>query len=222
MKGNNYFFDCDGVVLDSNKIKTRVFTEICDLISKEMTAEFVKYHKKNGGISRYKKFEYLYFELLGVPDRKLVAEASEKFHKLVVEALIEAPFVAGVKAFIEQLSCNKDNNLFIVSGGDQSELRHIFKMKGFDKHFREICGSPRDKISIIKEIYETYAIKDGVYFGDSILDIETAKYFNHKFCFVYGYSELQDWKVHVANNNSPAIRNFLKEELLQVSFLQLI
>jgi len=51
-------FDCDGVVLNSNKIKTQAFYEATKQFGHESAQALVDYHVANGGISRYAKFEW--------------------------------------------------------------------------------------------------------------------------------------------------------------------
>ena len=53
-------FDCDGVVLDSNQIKTQAFYNATQSYGHEFADQLVNYHLKNGGVSRYEKFEYFF------------------------------------------------------------------------------------------------------------------------------------------------------------------
>ena len=53
-------FDCDGVILDSNDIKSNAFARSLVDEDKELVKQFITYHKKNGGVSRFKKFEYFF------------------------------------------------------------------------------------------------------------------------------------------------------------------
>ena len=59
MKYKVVILDCDGVILDSNNLKTEAFKRV--LGSKEydsgLIRKFIMYHKKNGGVSRYEKFK---------------------------------------------------------------------------------------------------------------------------------------------------------------------
>ena len=55
-----FIFDCDGVILDSNKLKSDAFRQALEYEPEEMVEELVRYHKLNGGISRYEKFNYFY------------------------------------------------------------------------------------------------------------------------------------------------------------------
>ena len=49
-----FVFDCDGVILDSNLLKTIAFSKSLPEYP-EKVSKFIDYHKANGGISRYKK-----------------------------------------------------------------------------------------------------------------------------------------------------------------------
>jgi beta-phosphoglucomutase-like phosphatase (HAD superfamily) len=50
-------FDCDGVILNSNRIKTQAFYNAALPYGVQAAQKLVEYHVLNGGISRYKKFE---------------------------------------------------------------------------------------------------------------------------------------------------------------------
>src|SRR3990172_11344770 len=50
-------FDCDGVILDSKKVKTSAFYNAALPYGKDMAEALVAYHKQHGGVSRYRKFE---------------------------------------------------------------------------------------------------------------------------------------------------------------------
>ena len=55
-KYKSIIFDCDGVILNSNKIKTESFRKIMIQFDQSAVKEFINYHKNNGGLSRYRKF----------------------------------------------------------------------------------------------------------------------------------------------------------------------
>ena len=56
----NLIFDCDGIILNSNKIKTEAFREVVFHYGNEAAEELVNFHVMNGGISRYEKFNYFF------------------------------------------------------------------------------------------------------------------------------------------------------------------
>ena len=51
------FFDCDGVILNSNSIKTKTFYDVAFRYGHNNAEELVKFHIANGGVSRYAKFK---------------------------------------------------------------------------------------------------------------------------------------------------------------------
>ena len=61
-------FDCDGVVLDSNKIKTQAFFNSAISYGEIKAQELVNYHIERGGVSRYKKFEWFIERFGTLPD----------------------------------------------------------------------------------------------------------------------------------------------------------
>ena len=80
---NNYkylIFDCDGVCLDSNQIKSNLFYDIAKSVDSAKAKEFLKYHKNNGGMSRYEKFRYFVTNMLNVENLNLVQELISKYN----------------------------------------------------------------------------------------------------------------------------------------------
>ncbi len=61
-------FDCDGVILDSNRLKSDAFRQSLHDEDPELVNAFISYHHAQGGVSRYVKFDYFYRELNPLPD----------------------------------------------------------------------------------------------------------------------------------------------------------
>ena len=59
MKKYQIIFDFDGVILNSHNIKTNAFFEIFKEFGNIKAKQAQKYHLKNIGISRFKKFKYI-------------------------------------------------------------------------------------------------------------------------------------------------------------------
>ena len=57
-KYQTLIFDCDGVLLNSNKIKTEAFYEVTKPYGDEAAQTLKNYHILNGGVSRYQKFDF--------------------------------------------------------------------------------------------------------------------------------------------------------------------
>ena len=140
-------FDCDGVIFDSNDIKTIAFYESVKEFGEEKAGQFVKYHKENGGVSRYKKFDY-FFDTILKDNSYDIKYYTDMFGSIVKKRMLYSQFTDGFIKFIELLPQNVTK--YVVSGSDQSELRELLKIKGIDRYFNGIYGSPDTKVEIVK------------------------------------------------------------------------
>jgi phosphoglycolate phosphatase-like HAD superfamily hydrolase len=87
-------FDCDGVILDSVPVKTRAFARLAEPFGPEARDRFVMYHTVHGGVSRYKKFEWFFREVLG---REISQEESTQWGRRFAEyALDKAQLLAEI------------------------------------------------------------------------------------------------------------------------------
>lgn len=166
-------FDFDGVIIESFDIKTQAFRELFKYSDK--VEEIVEYHKQNGGVSRYKKFKYIYSEILKQPlDDKTFNDLGERFSNLVVEEIKKCPYVPGAIEFIRSNS-NK-LKLFIASGTPEEELKAIVAARDITKYFKGIYGSPAVKSEILRGILgrENMDKKDVIFIGDTITDYNEA------------------------------------------------
>jgi phosphoglycolate phosphatase-like HAD superfamily hydrolase len=190
-----WVFDCDGVILDSNRVKTEAFY---DAVVRDHGADhaqaLVDYHKINGGISRYKKFEWFLVEHLGSElDSQYHAELCQKYAILVRDQLLSVPMTEGALPLLEHLQ-RSESLVFIASGGPQDELRDIFRARGIAQYFKEIFGSPTDKISILATLAEQNVdLKHGVFIGDANADFKAAQSQDMDFVFVSQYAESTSW-----------------------------
>jgi phosphoglycolate phosphatase-like HAD superfamily hydrolase len=188
-------FDCDGVVLDSNRIKTEAFRTVARPYGDDAAQALVDYHVTNGGISRYVKFAYFLDHIM--PKFK-AADPGPGIGDLL------ASYGHAVRAGL--LSCNASEGLddlraatpqarwLIVSGGDQSELREVFAAREIARFFDGgIFGSPDTKDAILaREIKAGNIRSPAVFLGDSRLDRAAAKRAGLDFVFVAGWSEWEE------------------------------
>lgn len=168
-------FDFDGVIIESFDIKTQAFRELFKKYHDQVD-EIVEYHQQNGGVSRYKKFEHIYNNILKMPlDQSTLKELGQEFSDLVVEEIKKCPFVPGALEFIRERS--KKSRLFIASGTPEEELRSIVEARGLSGYFRGIYGSPATKSEIIKQILKNEKLtpEDAVFIGDTITDYREAE-----------------------------------------------
>ena len=99
-----FVFDCDGVILDSNLLKTTAFSKSLPEYPHEKVSKFINYHKANGGISRYKKFDYFFKEIMQIEHRDdLILQALRNYESYIFEKLLSCNFVPGVEKFLNHL-----------------------------------------------------------------------------------------------------------------------
>lgn len=192
--------DCDGVILDSNDLKSQIMGRTVSDYGDKLTDAFVCYHKKNGGISRYEKFDYFLRHIANNFSEAEYSELLNRFSSLVEDALSNVPLTNGAIEFLQKHY--KRYSLFVVSGGDQTELCRVFKKRKLDKYFQGIFGSPTDKVShcktIIKHLPHSAKI---VLIGDSHLDYLAAQSCEFEFIFLSNYSEMDDWENFCSKKN---------------------
>lgn len=189
-------FDCDGVVLNSNHIKTQAFYEAAIPYGEDAAQALVAYHVRNGGVSRYRKFEYFLQAI--VSDGAVgpnIEELLKTYADAVWQGLLTCEIAPGIKALREATA---HANWLIVSGGDQQELRELFSLRGLSHLFDGgIFGSPDSKDSLLAREKASGNIKaPGVLIGDSRYDCEAAKRAGIDFVFASKWSEardLDDW-----------------------------
>lgn len=201
-------FDCDGVILDSNPIKTKAFRHAIDEYPEELVERLVAYHLEHGGVSRYDKFTYFFETLVGEPSERGMQQALSRFEQYCKTELLTAEFIPGSVGYIRRLSRN-NVPLFVVSGSDQQELREVLAARNLAECFREIRGSPTSKGQNLENILEAYDLEGkGVYFGDAKLDCEIARNAGMEFVLVWGASDWQDGKSFCESLGIRCIKDF--------------
>ena len=192
-----WLFDCDGVILDSNPLKTEAFRRVGMRYGAREAESLVRYHLENGGISRFEKLEFFFREIRGEAefDDKLRAALAE-YGAFVSAGLRRCLEVPGVRDFVERLRKGKSRRTFVVSGSDEEELREVFKDRGLVQYFDGVFGSPAKKNDIVTNLYSTEQDprRQIVYCGDSRLDYEVAIACGIEFIMIYGYTEWEGWR----------------------------
>jgi phosphoglycolate phosphatase-like HAD superfamily hydrolase len=202
-------FDCDGVILNSNRIKTQAFYDVSKIYGYKPAQTLKDYHIQNGGISRYKKFEYLLTEILQKPiETQELNSLLSSFSKKVKNALLICEIAKNIKELRDK---TKHAKWLIVSGGDQAELREIFKQRGLDGYFDGgIFGSPDDKITILKnEKNKCNIIGKSLFIGDSMYDYQAATTMHMDFIFLSKWTELKNWGDKFPNNSCVDLSSLL-------------
>ena len=203
-------FDCDGVILNSNNVKTESFRKAFLDYKEDLVNEFISYHKSNGGISRYEKIEFFLEHL--APKYNYVNEIRNynflinQYSSICIEALYNVEVAQGLKNL---RNYNRESNWLIISGGDQSELRNVFKFKEINDYFDGgIFGSPDKKIDIlIREIENKNIQYPALFLGDSKLDYQVANSQLINFIFISQWTDFKEYKKFCEDNNILCIKN---------------
>ncbi|MDB5376722.1 MAG: family hydrolase [Rubritepida sp.] len=218
-------FDCDGVLLDSNELKTACFREVLEAGGYEAgdIARFVEFQRASFGMSRYRLFEALLgWELAVRPplDRDhLLARYAEALGGRYV-ACTATP---GMREVVGALAARTP--VYIVSGSDQAELRGVMAERGDASMFRLILGSPTNKFDNLMLVLEDLA-KDGpvdpadlVFVGDAEADMTAARKAGLGFVYMDGFSAAQPRMRALATENGIPLIDDLRE--LETALAQL-
>ena len=200
-------FDCDGVILNSNKVKTQAFFDLAQPWGIEAQNLLVQYHVDNGGISRHKKINYLLDTILPSLSCNLpLADYSAlynslltKYADLVYEGLLSCQVSPALQS-LRQITSHV--RWSVVSGGDQVELKKLFSERGLSSYFDAgIFGSPDNKESILKREFANgnFALP-ALFIGDSKYDFVSASSMNIDFLFLSDWTEFREWKAFIAKH----------------------
>lgn len=201
-----WIFDCDGVLLDSNQVKSRAFYDTALPYGANVAERFLSYHKKFGGVSRFEKFRYLFADILGMdhfePD---LQTALLRFSELCKLGLKQSRITPGLVEMLTEIK-TQGGQTMIVSGGLQSELREHFSERKLEGLFDQIFGSPDDKETILeREVGNGSIVYPGIFFGDSQYDFETCSKFDLDFVFISAWTEFKDWDEYFSGKAIPAV-----------------
>lgn len=182
-------FDCDGVLFDSNHIKSDSFAATLKDESPADIEAFLAYHAAHGGVSRYEKFDWFYRDRLGRENwQDLSRIASATFARTVEEKLMGAPEVPGARQLLASLQ-SRGVKCFVVSGGAHDEVNRLIRGRGLGQYFIDVLGSPATKLDHLAKLQtEGQIATPGVFIGDARSDFEAALAFGLGFIFVNGYT----------------------------------
>ncbi|WP_237702589.1 HAD family hydrolase [Bizionia argentinensis] len=204
----NILWDFDGVILDSMEVRDFGFKEIFKNFNEEQISLLIKYHRDNGGLSRYVKIRYFFETILNKDTtEKEINEYALKFSEIMRKELTNSQnLIMDSLNFIKQNHSNY--NFHIVSGSDQEELRFLCHELNLSSYFISIHGSPIPKITLVKKLIKEhgYLSKETCLMGDSINDYEAAHSngisfyaYNNKKLKEKGFNYIEEFKVFSFN-----------------------
>lgn len=202
-----FFFDFDGVIVDSNIFKMEAFRLAGEHYSSDVGVALAEYHKNNPALSRFEKFTHLQKNILKNSHSNDIEADLNRFRSIVKDLYGDARLAEGLKDYLNFLKEAK-KTCFISSACEESEVLWVASQKNIDHFFERINGSPLSKANHIDQIYNDLGKKPGVFFGDSLKDYRAAQYGELGFVFVSDYTMQKNWSSLSEEYGYPVIRNF--------------
>lgn len=172
-----WIFDCDGVLLDSNSMKSQAFAEVLSGYDPELVTRFLAFQRTTFGLSRFRSLAMFFSDFLNYP-----AEPGEQerllgnYGRFCAENYPRQSVTEGTLALLEGLK-GRGKRAYVASGSEQFELRAALDVIGIAPYFVEILGSPRKKVDLIGEILKGENNPDPqrvIFLGDATADHEAA------------------------------------------------
>lgn len=202
-------FDCDGVILDSNVVKTEAYFRTAKNLgaTDKQAQALVDYHVKLGGISRYHKFDWYVREILKqTATEKAIQIFLDEFSRELEVGLMHCTIADGLQKLRDTTS---DAKWMILSGGDQQEIRDLFKKRNLADLFDGgLFGSPDDKDTVLaREKANGNLQLPALFIGDSKYDHQSSTAADLDFIFVSDWTEVPDWQKFCTENNIKVLPN---------------
>lgn len=208
-KYKSIVFDCDGVVLDSNLVKTEAYFRTAkNLGATDVEAQaLVDYHVKLGGISRYHKFDYYLREILHkAVSNEAIQALLDEFSRELEVGLMECSIAENLTTL---RNATPQANWMIMSGGDQQEIRTLFTKRNLTNLFDGgLFGSPDNKDTVLAREKTRGNLKfPALFIGDSKYDYEAAHRGGLDFVFLSDWTEVPDWKTYCESHSIKVLQN---------------
>jgi phosphoglycolate phosphatase-like HAD superfamily hydrolase len=168
------FWDFDGVIKDSVKVKSDAFGQLFLPFGKEVLKKVRDHHKANGGMSRFEKLP-IYLEWSGEGlEQKIIDKYEKKFSQMVKQRVIDSGWVEGVLNYLE--NNYQRQKFFLITATPQQEIEKILSMLNIKHFFKKVIGSPTEKGEAIKQLLYRYKITPNqtIMIGDAITDYNAA------------------------------------------------
>jgi phosphoglycolate phosphatase-like HAD superfamily hydrolase len=180
----NLFIDFDGVLVNSNDVKTRAFRNLGEkFFGFEAGVALERFHLENPGKSRFEKISFI-CDLVEEESSETRQEFLNEFRELVFSSIQRRER----SELITALAGSLEFRSHIVSAAPSSEIIELAALFGWKSVFEgRIYGSPPTKHEIFEGLSGGDAL-NGVMIGDSPSDWEVAKAFNLDFVFISGWT----------------------------------
>jgi phosphoglycolate phosphatase-like HAD superfamily hydrolase len=170
-------WDFDGVILNSNSVRSLGFSEVLAEYPHDEVSRLLKFHDRNGGLSRYVKFRHFFEDIRGERiTEEEVGRLARAFSEVMMKHLGDpALLIRDSVRYVKER--HRSVRMHVVSGSDQRELRQLCAILGVADYFQSIHGSPTPKTRLVEELLSehNYTPADCCLIGDSINDFEAAR-----------------------------------------------
>ncbi|GMV21715.1 MAG: hypothetical protein AMXMBFR57_16640 [Acidimicrobiia bacterium] len=167
--------DFDGVILESNDLKTAVFDEVFAQYP-EHHAAMMAFHREHQSSSRYVKFAHLVEARLRRPgDTNLINGLAEEFSRRLADRMTACAPVPGALELLERFSGIVPT--YLASVTPQAELESVLGRRALSRHFQAVYGCPPwEKARAVADIVQRHGgVTAGVLLvGDSAGDQRAA------------------------------------------------
>lgn len=166
--------DFDGVIIESNDLKTRAFESVFGRFP-EHAAAMMAYHHAHMFESRFFKFRHLVTEVLGRDaDDPLAGELATAFEEETSRHMVACSMVPGAAEFLHTVNARVP--MYLASVNPQEQLDSVLAARRLDHFFHRVYGCPPwTKASAVADIVTSLGSGDGVVFvGDSAGDQRAA------------------------------------------------
>ena len=201
-------FDCDGVILNSNRVKMEAYYKVAlSHYGEKHATSLVEYLAKNTGKTREHFFNHFLTsivpqEALEIGLNELVSEVTVEIYKGLMECEIS-------QSLFDLRENTPGLKWLIVSGGVEDELRDVFfKRSLLDLFDGGIYGGPMTKDEILNSLIRENNLEfPALFLGDSKYDYEVANRANLDFLFVSEWSEFKEWRNFCNKNKILSIKS---------------
>jgi phosphoglycolate phosphatase-like HAD superfamily hydrolase len=195
-------FDCDGVLMDSNRIKEEAFVKIAQNHLGNDAADFIReFHRQNGGVSRVVKFqttiERFYPEKIDMIDN-----LCSEFEALSRHEILHCQLALRCEEVLTELQ-HKNKRLMVLSGTPTKSLKDVLSQRNLLHYFDEIMGSPTSKVEHLTNLHKRGVLKRDqkfIFIGDSMTDLTASREFeNCQFFWSREFQNLQEFAKESVN-----------------------
>jgi phosphoglycolate phosphatase-like HAD superfamily hydrolase len=187
MTKRHLFLDFDGVLVDSNAVKTGAFFDLATKFFGTEAAEgLVENHQQNPGGSRFTKLAWLLSNYH--PNQPILnqSQLESEFSSRVLEKIRAANRTPRLASLLRD--CNYVPH--ILTAAPSMEITDLVESFGWEVAFESrIHGSPESKVDHLNKLGKLVDLENSIFVGDAPSDFEVARQFGIPFVFVSDWTE---------------------------------